>query len=248
MFTDFGFQKVEEKLKSTLVQGVFSKVATKYDVMNDIMSGGLHRLWKRDFVGMLPIHDHDHILDIAGGTGDIAFKIIGEHGYLNPHVTVCDLTPDMVQVGQKRAIDRGYVHPLSWSVGNAESLPFQDNSFDGITISFGLRNCTHIDKVISESYRVLKPGGFFYCLEFSKPILNTLEKIYDIYSFYCIPKMGKIVAGDEASYQYLIESIRRFPDQESLCQMLISGGFDQTSFKNLSGGIVAIHHGFKPQA
>lgn len=247
MFTDFGFQKVEEKLKGALVQGVFSKVATKYDLMNDIMSGGLHRLWKRTFVGMLPIHDHDHILDLAGGTGDIAFKIVNEHGYLNPHVTLCDLTPNMIEVGQKRAIDRGYVRPLSWVVGNAESLPFQENSFDGATISFGLRNCTHLDKVIEEAFRVLKPGGFFYCLEFSKPVLSVLEKAYDLYSFHLIPKMGKFVAGDEASYQYLIESIRRFPDQPSLCQLLVQGGFERVSYKNLSGGIVAIHYGFKPK-
>ena len=242
MFTDFGFKNVESAVKKKLVQGVFKNVASNYDRMNDVMSGGLHRYWKDYFISNLPIEKSGcQVLDLAGGTGDIAFGIVEKFNHLIPQITLCDLTYDMIEVGQNRAINKGILHNLNWTVGNAESTPFEDASFDLVTISFGLRNCTYKEKVLSDALRVLKPGGFFYCLEFSKPISLVLQQAYDCYSFSVIPKMGKLIAQDQESYKYLVESIRKFPDQETLKNMMMDTGFIHASYKNLTGGIVAIH-------
>ncbi len=245
MFTDFGFKNVEAASKKGLVQDVFKNVASNYDRMNDVMSGGLHRYWKRYFISNLPVKRNSKILDLAGGTGDIAFGILDKFNHLTPKITLCDLTYDMIAVGKDRAINKGLLHNLNWTVGNAESTPFRDESFDIVTISFGLRNCTYKEKVLSDAFRVLKPGGVFYCLEFSKPTSTMVKHVYDCYSFSVIPKMGKMIAQDEASYEYLVESIRNFPDQASLKTMIKNAGFSDVSHENLTGGIVAIHKGGK---
>lgn len=245
MFTDFGFKNVEEAVKKGLVQGVFKSVSSNYDRMNDIMSGGLHRYWKRYFISNLPVKKNSKILDLAGGTGDIAFGIVNKFNHVTPEITLCDLTYDMIEVGQNRSINRGLLHNIHWTVGNAESTPFRDESFDIVTISFGLRNCTYKEKVLSDALRVLKPGATFYCLEFSQPKTTILKQAYDCYSFSIIPKMGKLIAQDEASYEYLVESIRNFPNQESLKNMMQNAGFNDVTYENLTGGIVAIHKGTK---
>lgn len=245
MFTDFGFKNVEAAVKKGLVQGVFKNVASNYDRMNDVMSAGLHRYWKRHFISNLPIGEGSQVLDLAGGTGDIAFGILDKFNHLTPEITLCDLTYDMIEIGQDRSINKGFLQGLNWTVGNAESTPFKDASFDIVTISFGLRNCTYKEKVLSDAMRVLKPGGAFYCLEFSKPTSVMLRQAYDCYSFSVIPKMGKLIAQDEESYEYLVESIRKFPDQEALTGMMMDAGFMHASYENLTGGIVAIHKGQK---
>lgn len=244
MVTDFGFKRVEEVTKHKLVSDLFTQVSSSYDIMNDAMSFGLHRFWKHYFTKHLPFKG-GKILDLASGTGDIAFGIKKRFSHLNPAITLCDLTPSMLEVAQDRSIDLGYVNGLDFVVARGESLPFADNSFDLITISFGLRNTTDKAKVIQECYRVLKPKGWFYCLEFSKIDNVYFKKVYDAYSFGVVPKMGKYIAKDEESYQYLVESIREFPDQNKLLSMIFAEGFKHASFENLSGGIVAIHKGEK---
>lgn len=243
---DFGYRKVREEEKSGLVQGVFSSVAGKYDLMNDLMSMGIHRLWKDSFIDTLKPRADMHLLDVAGGTGDIAFRFLEAGG---GHVTVCDLTESMVRVGRDRSIDNGLAGSrpgaVDWTVGNAECLPFPDASVDAYTIAFGLRNVTRIDLALAEARRVLKPGGRFLCLEFSKVALPLLEKAYDLYSFEVLPRLGKWVARDEDSYVYLAESIRRFPDQESLCERMRAQGLTRPGYRNLSGGIAAIHSGWR---
>ena len=238
----FGYQSVEAGEKTARVKDVFSRVASKYDVMNDFMSGGVHRLWKRAFVRRIRPQPWHEILDVAGGTGDISFLL---HKAGQSHITVSDINPEMLKVGQARAADRGLIGKLQWREANAETLPFADNSFDVYTIAFGLRNVTHIDQALAEAYRVLRPGGRFFCLEFSKPAYEPLRKMYDAYSFNVIPKIGGLVANDEASYQYLVESIRQFPHQQGLKLKLEDAGFKQAKFENLSGGIAAIHSGVK---
>jgi demethylmenaquinone methyltransferase / 2-methoxy-6-polyprenyl-1,4-benzoquinol methylase len=239
----FGFEEVDAKEKTAKVRNVFSKVADKYDIMNDFMSGGVHRLWKRTFVSRIAPKPHFKILDVAGGTGDISFLMY--KASKGADITVTDINPEMLKVGQSRAADRGLIDKLQWKEVNAEEVPFEDNTFDVYTIAFGLRNVTHIDKALKEAYRVLKPGGKFYCLEFSKPAYEPLEKLYDFFSFKIIPQIGAMVANDRDSYQYLVESIRQFPHQQGLKIRMEDAGFKHVKFENLSGGIAAIHSGVK---
>ena len=240
----FGEKPVEAEDKTGMVHGVFSNVADKYDIMNDLMSGGIHRLWKDRFIRMIRPRQGLRYLDVAGGTGDIAFRIrqkIGEKA----DITLCDLTENMLRVGRDRAINKGWINDFDWITGNAETLPLEDNSFDVYTIAFGLRNVTRIDNALKEAYRVLKPGGRFFCLEFSKVRNPLLSKGYDVYSSFVIPKIGEVVAGDRDSYQYLIESIRKHPSQRELQQRLQRAGFKNATFSNLSAGIACIHTGLK---
>lgn len=243
----FGFQKVEADEKTGKVREVFSRVAAKYDIMNDFMSGGVHRLWKRTLVRRIRPMAHHEILDVAGGTGDISFLMYeaSTRNGQSADITVSDINPEMLKVGQARAADRGLIGKLDWAEANAETLPFADNSFDVYTIAFGLRNVTHIDKALAEAYRVLKPGGRYFCLEFSRPAYEPLRKLYDAYSFNVIPHIGGLVANDKESYQYLVESIRQFPHQQGLKLKLQDAGFKNVKFENLTGGIAAIHSGVK---
>jgi len=238
----FGYSEVGAQDKAGLVQGVFESVASSYDLMNDLMSVGIHRLWKDTLINMINPRADQHLLDVAGGTGDIAFRFLEAGG---AKVTVCDLTEGMVRVGRDRAIDKGILSNIDWTVGNAECLPMPDSSVDVYTIAFGLRNVTKPELALAEAKRVLKPGGRFFCLEFSKVVLPVLDKIYDTYSFSLLPKIGEIVAKDRDSYVYLAESIRRFPDQKTLIGMMNDAGFDETKYRNLSGGIAAIHSGWR---
>lgn len=240
----FGEKNVRPDEKTTLVRGVFDSVADKYDIMNDFMSGGVHRLWKNRLIREIrPRPDLDY-LDVAGGTGDIAFRIREKVGP-SARITLCDLDEKMLSVGRDRAIDRGYMNDFKWITGNAEKLPIADNSIDIYTISFGLRNVTHIDTALQEAHRVLRPGGKFFCLEFSHVTEPFLAKLYDTYSYNVIPKIGKIVAKDEGSYQYLVESIRKFPKQQDLADRLKAAGFDHAKYVDLSFGTVAIHEAWK---
>ena len=243
----FGFRRVDEKDKQGLVNEVFSKVAERYDQMNDLMSGGLHRLWKDDFVTQLnPPRGSQafHQLDVAGGTGDIAFRVVRAGGP-NVRVSVADISPEMVNEGRKRAEAEGLLGRCSFSVGNAEALAFPDKHFDAYSIAFGIRNVTHIDRALAEAYRVLKPGGRFMCLEFSHVDIPLLERLYDAYSFTVIPAVGKMVTGDGHPYRYLVESIRTFPKQEAFKDMMTAAGFARASYRNLTGGVVAIHSGWR---
>lgn len=238
----FGNQKVTPEEKTNLVQDVFDSVADKYDVMNDVMSLGIHRIWKDQFVRMIRPKPGLHYLDVAGGTGDIALRIrkkIGDDG----RITLCDLDEKMLRVGRSRMIDQGYINAFEWVTGNAEHLPMPDNSVDVYTIAFGLRNVTHIDTALKEAMRVLKPGGRFYCLEFSHIEEKAINKLYQKYSDIFIPKMGEIIAKDRQSYQYLVESIRRFPKQRELLKRMEDTGFKSVSYRNLSLGIASIHKG-----
>ena len=241
--TKFGERRVSPEEKTGLVRGVFDSVADNYDLMNDLMSGGLHRVWKDRFVRLIRPRSNMKFIDVAGGTGDIAFRI--RKRAPKAHITVYDLNQNMLDVGRDRAIDKGWVDGFSWECGNAEKLPHPDNTFDVYTIAFGLRNVTRIDNALKEAYRVLKPGGRFLCLEFSHVREPVLSKAYDFYSYNIIPKIGAAVARDRASYQYLVESIRTFPKQEILKNRMESAGFKNCSFSNLSAGIVAIHRGYK---
>ncbi len=228
------------------MRGVFSSVAGRYDLMNDLMSGGVHRLWKSAMIDWLLPRPGQDFLDLAGGTGDIAFRIVRR---LEParagRMVVCDLTPDMLGVGRDRALDRGLLTGIEWSCGDAESLPFPDRSFDAVTIAFGLRNVTRIDQALSEARRVLRPGGRFLCLEFSKVVLPLLAELYERYSFAVLPRLGELVAGDAESYRYLVESIRRFPPQEELARRIAAAGLEQVKVRNLSGGIAALHSAWR---
>lgn len=239
--THFGYQSVAWEKKTSLVRGVFDSVATSYDRMNDVMSLGVHRLWKREFVSSLSLRTGANILDLAGGTGDIAFAM---KRAANADVTVCDINAAMLHEGRNRAFDN-QIHGLKWVCGNGECLPFPDRSFDMCTIAFGIRNVTHIPAALSDIYRVLKPGGHFACLEFSSVRNPLLKPMYDTYSFKLIPQFGEWIARDRESYQYLVESIRQFPDQNTFAEMIKDAGFDMVSHRNLSGGIVAIHSGWR---
>ncbi|CAI4232089.1 unnamed protein product [Auanema sp. JU1783] len=245
--THFGFQQVEETEKEKKVHEVFANVAEKYDLMNDAMSMGVHRLWKDYYVGSLPLKADSNVLDVAGGTGDIAFRLSRRINRGN--VTVFDINQNMLNVGMERVKNEPKVEAsrLSWVCGNAEALPFEDNKFDLYTISFGIRNCTHVDKVISEAFRVLKPGGMFTVLEFSA-VSPLLRPIYDAYSFNVIPVMGEVLASDYHSYKYLVESIRKFPDQDAFAGMIRTAGFDGVRYENLTFGVCAIHKGIKPKS
>lgn len=240
----FGQQQVSADEKTGLVRGVFDSVADRYDLMNDLMSGGIHRLWKNHFVRMIRPKAGLHYLDVAGGTGDIAFRIRKKTG-ADAQITLCDLNPNMLSVGRDRALDQGYVGGFDFITGNAESLPFPDQTADVYTIAFGLRNVTHIDDALSEAARVLKPGGRFFCLEFSHMEDPTLQKAYDLYSYGIIPKIGQLVAKDRDSYQYLVESIRKFPRQKDLAVRMEKAGLKQAKWQNLNLGVVAIHSGIK---
>jgi demethylmenaquinone methyltransferase/2-methoxy-6-polyprenyl-1,4-benzoquinol methylase len=237
---NFGDERVSPREKTRRVGEVFSSVARRYDVMNDLMSGGLHRRWKDRFVARVKPRAGESILDMAGGTGDIAFRM-SKRG---AQVTVSDINADMLEVGRERAKERG-IEGLTWKVENAEKLSFADRSFDAYTIAFGIRNVTDIPAALREAHRVLKRGGRFYCLEFSTSEWPGFANLYEAYSGAVIPRIGKVVADDEASYRYLVESIRRFPRPEAFQRMIGEAGFDRTGFETILGGLVAIHSGWK---
>lgn len=239
---DFGFTRVAEDEKQGKVNEVFASVASRYDLMNDLMSAGIHRAWKDRFVDMLRPSSAMRLLDLAGGTGDISFRFLERGG---GDVTITDINPAMLAEGQRRALDRNLREGITWQEENAEALSFPDNSFDAVTIAFGIRNVTHIDRVVQEAYRVLVPGGHFLCLEFSHPSLPWLAKLYDRYSFSVIPAIGERVANDRASYQYLVESIRKFPKPDDFERMFRDAGFSHTKVTPMTGGVVAIHSGWK---
>ncbi|TNM89356.1 hypothetical protein fugu_003590 [Takifugu bimaculatus] len=276
--THFGFETVPEAEKATRVYKVFENVAQKYDVMNDAMSFGIHRLWKDALLHVMHPQPGAQLLDMAGGTGDIAFRFLEyvcfqqekrrrraarsvqapswqhlepdtsagkEDGPVRSRAVVCDINKEMLSVGKQKADGMGIHEGLSWVVGDAEELPFDDDQFDIYTIAFGIRNVTHIEQALQEALRVLKPGGRFICLEFSKVTNPLLARIYDAYSFQAIPVLGEVIAGDWKSYQYLVESIRKFPDQEEFKQMIEDAGFYCVQYRNLTAGVVALHSGFK---
>ncbi len=242
--TDFGFRTVARDEKQAMVADVFHSVAAKYDVMNDLMSFGIHRIWKRFTIDCSGVRRGQRVLDLAGGTGDLAAKfsrMVGEQG----QVVLADINDSMLKMGREKLRDRGIVGNINYVQANAEALPFPDNYFDCITISFGLRNVTDKDKALRSMFRVLKPGGRLLVLEFSKPLLAPLSKAYDAYSFHVLPKIGELVVKDPDSYRYLAESIRMHPDQETLKGMMGYAGFENVTYFNLTGGIVALHRGFK---
>ncbi len=243
----FGFKSVRPEERQDRVNGVFASVAERYDLMNDLMSGGLHRLWKQDFVAWLaPPRGEQHFrhLDVAGGTGDIALRIADKAG---PGTTVdlVDISPEMLAVGRRRVEAAHQSHRITLIEGNAEALPFPDRTFDAYTIAFGIRNVTHLDRALKEAHRVLKVGGRFLCLEFSAVTVPVLDRLYDFHSFNVIPTLGQLAAGDRASYQYLVESIRRFPKQATFASMIREAGFENVSHRNLTGGVAAMHSGWR---
>ena len=241
--THFGFSEVPEDAKAGMVHGVFTSVANKYDVMNDVMSVGIHRVWKDAMMDWLAPRDGQQLLDVAGGTGDIAFRFLKRAP--DASAVVLDMTESMLVEGRKRAEAEKRADRLDWLVGDAMALPFEDNSFDRYTISFGIRNVTRIPDALSEAFRVLRPGGRLMVLEFSQLPSSGLQKLYDLYSFNVIPRMGQAIANDRDSYQYLVESIRKFPDQDRFAAMIEAAGFENVAYRNLSMGIAALHSGWK---
>ncbi len=244
----FGFRDVPATEKAGMVRQVFESVAPRYDLMNDLMSGGVHRLWKDALVDVLNPRPGERFLDVAGGTGDIAFRIARRQmarGAAQPDVTVCDINTAMLEVGRDRAIDRGILKGITWTTGDAEALPFPDRSFDGYTIAFGLRNVTDIDKALRDAWRVLRPGGRFYCLEFSRVTSAPIGRLYDVYSSRALPLLGRLVARDADSYRYLHESIRRFPPQHELARRMVAAGFANVSWRDMTLGVVALHAGWR---
>ncbi|MEO9515985.1 MAG: bifunctional demethylmenaquinone methyltransferase/2-methoxy-6-polyprenyl-1,4-benzoquinol methylase UbiE [Paracoccaceae bacterium] len=241
--THFGYTEVPEAEKAGRVQGVFSSVASRYDVMNDVMSMGIHRIWKDAMMDWLAPRAGQKLLDVAGGTGDISFRFLKRAGHA--HATVLDLTEPMLIEGRKRAEAERLADSLDWVVGDAMALPFEDNSFDVYTISFGIRNVTRPQEALNEAYRVLKPGGRLMVLEFSQIPNDGLQKLYDMYSFNVIPQMGQMIANDRDSYQYLVESIRNFPDQDIFLGMLQAAGFENAKYRNMTMGVACLHSGWK---
>ncbi|MEQ9889243.1 bifunctional demethylmenaquinone methyltransferase/2-methoxy-6-polyprenyl-1,4-benzoquinol methylase UbiE [Pectobacterium zantedeschiae] len=241
---DFGFRTVARDEKEVMVAEVFHSVAAKYDLMNDLMSFGIHRVWKRFTIECSGVRRNQRVLDLAGGTGDLTAKfsrMVGESG----EVVLADINASMLKVGREKLRNKGIIDNINYVQANAEALPFPDDFFDCITISFGLRNVTDKNKALRSMYRVLKPGGRLLVLEFSKPVIKQLSTVYDAYSFHILPRIGEAVASDAGSYRYLAESIRMHPDQETLKGMMSDAGFDSVNYFNLTGGIVALHRGFK---
>ena len=245
--TSFGYRDVAEADRQSLVNKVFASVAERYDLMNDLMSGGLHRLWKRDFVAMIDAPRGAtpfELIDVAGGTGDIALRYASRSG-AKAKAVIVDISPEMLGVGERRVREAGLGERITLIEGNAEALPFADNRFDAYTIAFGIRNVTHIEVALAEAFRVLRRGGRFLCLEFSHCRTPILDRAYDFHSFEVIPRLGQLVAGDGESYRYLVESIRKFPDQEAFAGMIRAAGFERVSVRNLTGGVAAIHSAWK---
>ena len=245
--THFGFRDVPVEDKASLVRGVFERVAGNYDLMNDLMSGGIHRLWKAELIGAVAPRPGECLLDVAGGTGDIATRFIAAGGgaEAGTRAVICDINTAMLQVGRDRALDSGHLAGLTWVAGDAEKLPVASGSVDAYTIAFGLRNVTRIDDALAEARRVLKPGGRFFCLEFSRVVVPGVAQLYDLYSFNVLPLLGQVVAGDREAYQYLAESIRRFPPQDELVRRMEAAGLGLARYRNLSGGIAAIHSAWR---
>ncbi len=243
--THFGFEEVAEAEKAPRVRGVFESVANRYDLMNDLMSGGVHRLWKTAMIDWLNPRPGMTLLDVAGGTGDIALRVLERVGPGEAEVIVCDLTPEMIRVGRDRTLDRGILEGPRWVCGDAEALPLADRSVDAYTIAFGLRNVTRIDAALDEARRVLRPGGRFLCLEFSRVVLPVLDRLYELYSFQVLPALGEWVTGDREAYRYLVESIRRFPPQGELDRMIAAAGLDRVRHRNLTGGVAALHSAWR---
>lgn len=241
--THFGFETVTESEKAGRVKSVFGSVASRYDIMNDVMSGGIHRVWKDAMMDWLAPRSGQKLLDVAGGTGDIAYRFLKRAG--QGHATVLDLTEEMLVEGRKRAEASQMVDQLDWSVGDAMALPFPDNSFDVYTISFGIRNVTRPQDALNEAFRVLRPGGRLMVLEFSQIPNPAMQWAYDRYSFNLIPLMGQLIANDRDSYQYLVESIRKFPDQDMFLNMVRSAGFENAKYRNLTAGVACLHSGWK---
>lgn len=242
--SSFGFEEVAPEAKAGRVRRVFDSVAGRYDLMNDLMSMGVHRLWKEAVLDWLAPRPGISLLDLAGGTGDMAERVLRRvEG--DGRAVLADINAAMLGQGRDRALERGWFDRLAFVTADAMALPFQDGRFDAVTMAFGIRNVTHIDRALGEAFRVLRPGGRFMCLEFSKVVLPVLDRVYDSYSFSVLPALGRIVAGDTASYRYLAESIRRFPDQATFAALLRDAGFEQVRWRNLSGGIAAIHSGWR---
>ena len=242
--TDFGYRQVPEEEKTRLVGGVFDSVATRYDLMNDLMSGGIHRIWKRVTIELSGVREGHRVLDVAGGTGDLSSRfarIVGPNG----RVVLSDINESMLRVGRDKLIDSGTIANLEFVLADAERLPFAERSFDCVTIAFGLRNVTHKERALESMLRVLRPGGRLLVLEFSKPTSELLGKLYDAYSFGVLPRLGRLVTGDADSYRYLAESIRMHPDQDAMRDMMEDAGFERCDYHNMTGGIVAIHRGFR---
>jgi demethylmenaquinone methyltransferase/2-methoxy-6-polyprenyl-1,4-benzoquinol methylase len=238
---DFGFRRVAEEAKAPLVRALFDSVADRYDLMNDLMSGGIHRWWKSELVAWLNPRPGQRLLDVAGGTGDVARRALPR---LAPNAggqaVVCDANRQMLEIGRAGAIDEGIFAGIEWLCGDAEALPFADRSFDLYTIAFGLRNVTRIERALSEARRVLRPGGRFLCLEFTPAVTPPLQPLYDLYSFQVLPLLGQVVTGNREAYTYLVESIRRFPPQSEVCDLIAAAGLDRARFRNLTGGIAAL--------
>jgi len=240
--THFGFRDVAEDEKASLVGDVFRSVAPRYDLMNDLMSLGVHRLWKAALMDLLKPRPGMRLLDVGGGTGDMALRFLKRGG---ERVTVCDINEDMLATGRDRAMDRGILDGIEWITGDAEALPVPDSSYDAYVTAFCIRNVTHIERALAEARRALKPGGRFFCLEFSHVTLPGLEQLYDAYSFQVLPVLGQLVAGDREAYEYLVQSIRRFPDARTFAGMIEDAGLEQVRVRTLSGGIAAIHSAWR---
>ena len=243
-WTDFGARRVRAADKPALVRGLFDGVARRYDLMNDLMSGGVHHLWRRAMIDWLGPTPGAHVLDVAGGTGDIAARILDRTGCAT-RVTVCDTSPAMLETGRERALDRGRLRGVEWLCGDAESLPLGDGAADAYTIAFGIRNLTDIPQALAEVRRVLRPGGRFLCLEFSHLAWPGPGTLYDAYSLNIVPRIGEVVTGNGEAYRYLVESIRRFPDQERFAAMIAAAGLERVAYRNLSGGIAALHSAWR---